>query len=408
MTNPAPMTIISGLLGAGKTTLLNHVLSENHGVRAAVLVNDFGAINIDAKLVVGVEGETVDLANGCICCTIRSDLIAACLQILDRPDPPEVLIVETSGVSDPKEVLLTFDDPALQALMAIECLIAVVDAELFPSLLEGDMRDLAIGQVHAADVVALNKIDLVDARHRLAVRDMIRETSPTSRIVETNQGQIPLALALGASALFPTENRAASAQDHATGKEHHRHDTTHGFSTRSFRTDQPISLTKLRTLIEGLPETVYRAKGVVQLEELPHEKIAFQMVGKRYSFRDTAPWENERPISEIVLIASRNGFDAEILQTRFEACIGTGDECQSPMLRLARKLELTNWWTRIWQHAVSAEKSRERLHRAGMAGSHNASIRRLGVWSRHSSACRTLPGRISDADMDDPQGTSID
>ena len=123
-----PVTIIGGFLGAGKTTLLNYILSENHGVRAAVLVNDFGAINIDAKLVVGVEGETVTLANGCVCCTIRDDLVGACLGLLQRDEPPEHLLIELSGVSDPVPVINTFTETDLGTIYSLSTDLSIVDA----------------------------------------------------------------------------------------------------------------------------------------------------------------------------------------------------------------------------------------------------------------------------------------
>jgi len=137
-----PVTLIAGFLGAGKTTLLNHILSGDHGVRAAVLVNDFGSINIDAKLIVGVEGDTVNLANGCVCCTIRDDLVGACLELLQRPERPEHLFVELSGVSDPVPVLNTFLETQLVHTFSFSSILSVVDAEQLPRL-EGEMSRLA-------------------------------------------------------------------------------------------------------------------------------------------------------------------------------------------------------------------------------------------------------------------------
>ena len=119
---PIPVTVIGGFLGAGKTTLLNHILSANHGRRVGVLVNDFGAINIDATLVVGVDGDTVSLANGCICCSMRDDLVGACLALLARPERPDHLIVETSGVSDPVAIANTFLSPQLHQFLELDAI----------------------------------------------------------------------------------------------------------------------------------------------------------------------------------------------------------------------------------------------------------------------------------------------
>lgn len=191
-----PVTIIGGFLGAGKTTLLNYILSENHGRRAAVLVNDFGAINIDAKLVVGVEGETINLANGCICCTIRDDLVGACLRLLQRPEQLDYLIVETSGVSNPVLIANTFLLPELQRMLSLDSILCVVDSEQF-SKLSGESAALAELQVEAADIVVLNKTDLVDGESLAAIRSSIRAISARSQMLEAHHGRVPLSLILG-------------------------------------------------------------------------------------------------------------------------------------------------------------------------------------------------------------------
>jgi len=326
---PIPVTIIGGFLGAGKTTLLNHILSEDHGVRAAVLVNDFGAINIDAKLVVGVEGETVSLANGCVCCTIRDDLVGACVGLLQRPEPPEHLLIEMSGVADPIPVLNTFLETELGAVFGLSSTLAVVDTEQLPGL-HGEMGDLARMQIQAADIVVLNKVDLVSAGGLADVKKQVHELAPGSRILEVTQGRVPLEL------VFEAASRPFEARHHEVVQDRGDHE----FAAWHWTSDHQLSLPKLRSALKTLPDTVYRCKGIICLEELPVYRYVLQMVGKRYHLEETGRWGSELPRSEIVLIGGRDGIDAEELQRAFDACVGTGDESQSPVLRLARKLEL--------------------------------------------------------------------
>ena len=332
---PIPVIVIGGFLGAGKTTLLNYILGENHGVRAGVLVNDFGAINIDAKLVVGVDGDMVSLANGCVCCSIRDDLIPACMALLQHSNPPELLIVETSGVSEPMQVANTFMVPEIERVMALDAVLTIVDAEQFPGLMRGEMATLARTQVEDADIIVLNKVDLVDGNELAAVKSQLYDVAPRLRILEATGGRVPLNLMLSSGI------HSVSRAQHATASHGQAdHPAGHLFSTWHWTSDMPLSLPRLRSVIEALPDTIYRAKGIVHLEEMPSHRIVLQMVGRRYDIGDTEMWGEQSPRSEIVVIGSQNSLDQDALQHAFDGCIGTGDESLSPILRLNRLMEM--------------------------------------------------------------------
>lgn len=320
-----PLTIITGFLGSGKTSLLNHILHADHGLRVAVLVNDFGAINIDSQLVRGIEGETVSLSNGCICCSIRGDLIKAVSDLLHREEAPDYIIVETSGVSDPLEVALTFQ--SIQGL-SIDSIITLIDAEQILSL-DPRYAVLAMNQVGMADIVILNKVDLVDSKQLQAARAYIKGIVAQARIIETVQANLPLELLLnvGTFNLDRLLQRPMEAVHvHVEGDEHssetHQH-TDHSlvFSTWSWQSPEPISYSALKQMVTKLPETIYRAKGIFYLAEEADRKGILQVVGRRVSLSLSDSWSTETPHSQMVVIGAASELDAEGLRRCLEACL---------------------------------------------------------------------------------------
>lgn len=324
---PIPVTLITGFLGAGKTTLLNRILKAEHGLRIAVMVNDFGAINIDSELVVGVEGETVSLANGCICCTIRDDLLSAALALVTRPDPPEYIVIEASGVSDPFSVAQTFLLPSLQRHARLDAIIAVVDAEQIRDI--GPHNEmLAMDQVGATDLVVLNKIDLVDRAGLGAVRGWIREVSPEARVIEVRYADAPLALLLGVGAFDPERLASRPTREghaHEAGEHEHAHSGHDSvFSTWSYRSEAPLRQAALERVIDNLPPTIYRAKGVVWLHENPVRKVVLQVVGKRASLSLGELWPADAAgaprETRLVVIGAHGTLDPARLQAVFDGC----------------------------------------------------------------------------------------
>lgn len=335
-----PLTILTGFLGAGKTTLLNHLLHSDHGLKIAVLVNDFGAINIDSQLITAVDGDTVSLSNGCICCTIRGDLLKATTDLLNRAEAPEYIVVETSGVSDPLEVALTFNVPQLQNRVRVDSIITVVDAENARNLQQREYEILSFAQIGVADIVVINKIDLVTPEDKGRLEAWIRDITPSARIIEASHGVVPPEIVFGVGAYDPERLAARQTQDvhvHGSGDDHHEHDHFHEhadhslvFNTWSWTTDQPLLLKSLRKAIETLPVTIFRAKGFAYLADVPERKAVLQVVGRRVTLTMGEVWGDQTPFTQIVVIGTHDGVDASILQGHFEKTLAANAPVSAP------------------------------------------------------------------------------
>src|SRR5438552_16228044 len=174
---PVPILLVTGFLGAGKTTVVNHLLAHAEGRRIAAVVNDFGAVNIDAELIAGASDGVVSLANGCICCSLEGDLLRTLAALLRRDPRPEFIVIETSGVADPSDIVRNLMDPMIWREAPLETVLCVVDATTpLATLNDALLRS----QLRAADVVALSKVDLVDAARRARLRDVIRARRPAA------------------------------------------------------------------------------------------------------------------------------------------------------------------------------------------------------------------------------------
>lgn len=329
------VTVLAGFLGAGKTTLLNALLRDTPEP-LGVIVNDFGSINVDAALVSGkanVENE-VALQNGCICCTIRGDLLTALLSLTRRPDSPKHILIEASGVSDPAGIVRTFLDPRVAECVELAAVVGCVDPCEFATLIEDDWA-LASTQLRVCDFAVLTKADASSADQRAATTELIARLAPRARLVDSSLDAAPTALLLGAQGLWDEARTASSSSDaeqphvHEVGGDHHHdhhhhHHGVHAFETWTYRSEHPLSAYSLRRALSQLPREVFRAKGFVHAAEDPSVRLLVHVVGGRAELRDEGRWGDEGPCTELVFLGREGALPTGELKALLDGCHDDG------------------------------------------------------------------------------------
>ena len=293
-----PVTVITGFLGSGKTTLLNHILQNFEDFKVAVLVNEFGDINIDSQFLIAVEEDMIELTNGCVCCTINNNLTDAVYRILERRDRIDYLVLETTGVADPLPITLTFVGTELRDFTNLDAIITVVDAETFnPDVHYGS--DAVISQIVYGDIVLLNKTDRVSDTKVDEIENYIHSLTERARILLSTYSQVPLSLILDVQLANPSIGQQQS-DSVAPSSKHLQND---GFMAVSFKGDRPFAVKKFQQFLDyQLPDNVFRAKGIIWFEESPKRHL-FQLSGKRFML-DDSEWTTP-PKTELVLIGRK-------------------------------------------------------------------------------------------------------
>jgi G3E family GTPase len=338
-----PVTVLTGYLGAGKTTLLNRILSEPHGKKFAVIVNEFGEIGIDNELVVNADEEVFEMNNGCICCTVRGDLVRIIDGLMRRKGKFDAIIVETTGLADPAPVAQTFFmDEAVGAKTKLDAVVTVADAKWLKDRLKDAPE--AKNQIAFADVILLNKTDLVTPAELAEIEARIRAINPYARLHRTERAKIDIAEVLGRNAfdldrildIEPAFLEAEEEHSHEGLHEHeHGHDHDHhhhgglkhyhdeDMQSVALKTDKPLNADKFFPWVQDLVATdgpaILRCKGILSFKDDP-ERFVFQGVHMILDGDHQRAWKEGEARSSRIVFIGRN-LPEEKIRTGFESCI---------------------------------------------------------------------------------------
>src|SRR6516162_3511989 len=332
-----PVTVLTGYLGAGKTTLLNRILSENHGKKYAVIVNEFGEIGIDNDLVVGADEEVFEMNNGCVCCTVRGDLVRILDGLMRRKGKFDAIIVETTGLADPAPVAQTFFvDEDVQKNARLDAVVTVADAKWLSDRLKDAPE--AKNQIAFADVIVLNKTDLVSSGELAEVEARIRGINPYAKLHRTERCKVALSDVLERGAfdldrILDLEPDFLEADDHDRDHDHdhHHHHHSHGpkhyhdeeMQSLSLKTDKPLDPTKfmpwLQNLVAAEGQKILRSKGILAFAG-DDDRYVFQGVHMMLEGDHQRKWRDGEPRQSRLVFIGRE-LPEDMIRAGFESCI---------------------------------------------------------------------------------------